>query len=153
LAPKAATTRPSPSDDLDDLFGIEKLLDFDTLKLLAAIQVELLRAEAAYPPMHSAHEGLAVIMEEFEELKALVWAKQSRHDRKAMRREAIQIAAMSLRFIKDVCDKPATPLDRTDRPTPTAKRKIGASATKKRPTAREIRDASVSKRAQAQGRG
>lgn len=56
--------------------------------------------------MHSAHEGFAVLLEEVEELKAEVFkgGKQKR-DIKAMRAEAVQVAAMALRFIEDVCDK------------------------------------------------
>ena len=66
---------------------------------------ELARATALHRPMHSAHEGYAVILEELDELKAEVWRKQS--DKAAMRKEAIQIAAMAMRFVRDVCDKEA----------------------------------------------
>jgi hypothetical protein len=54
--------------------------------------------------MHSAHEGLAVLLEEVDELKAEVWKKPAQRDVAAMRKEAIQIAAMALRFVLDVCD-------------------------------------------------
>ncbi len=67
------------------------------------VRIELRRAESKHAPMHSAHEGFAVILEELEELKAEVFKK--RPDVKRMRKEALQIAAMGLRFIQDVCDR------------------------------------------------
>ena len=65
---------------------------------------ELRRAQSIHPPMHSAHEGIATILEEFEELKKEVWKKEAQRDVKKMRTEAIQIAAMGMRFAIDVCD-------------------------------------------------
>ena len=65
--------------------------------------VELQRAISLHAPMHSPHEGYAVLLEEVDEL----WDEvRKRHpDRAAMRKEAIQIAAMALRFAHDVCDR------------------------------------------------
>lgn len=57
-----------------------------------------------WPPFNSAHEGFAVLHEEFDELKAHVWTNQKRRDLEAMRKEAIQVAAMAIRFVHDVCD-------------------------------------------------
>jgi hypothetical protein len=54
---------------------------------------------------NSAHEGFAVLLEEVEELKAHVWTKQHHRDLKAMRKEAMQVAAMALRFMTEVCDE------------------------------------------------
>ena len=51
---------------------------------------------------HSAHESYAVLLEEVDELKEHVWKKQSKRDLKAMRKEAVQVAAMALRFITDI---------------------------------------------------
>lgn len=56
-----------------------------------------------WPPYNSAHEGLAVIHEEFDELKAHVWTNQKRRDLEAMRAEAIQLAATAIRFAADCC--------------------------------------------------
>ena len=65
---------------------------------------ELIRAMTIHAPFHSPHEGYAVILEELDELKDEVWASKPGSDRAAMRKEAIQVAAMALRFVQDVCD-------------------------------------------------
>ncbi len=57
----------------------------------------------AYPPFHSAHEGFAVLLEEVDELKAEVWKRPENRSKARMRREAIQIAAMAIRFVVDCC--------------------------------------------------
>ncbi len=63
-------------------------------------------ATALYGPFHNAHEGYAVLLEEVDELWEAVRMKQSNPDRKqAMRREAIQVAAMAIRFLHDVCEE------------------------------------------------
>ncbi len=58
---------------------------------------------AAWPPYNSAHEGFAVLHEEFDELKAHVWTNQKRRDLAGMRAEAIQIAAVAIAFAADCC--------------------------------------------------
>ena len=82
------------------------------------VRRELERARAKFPRFSSAHEGYAVLQEEVEELKAEVFHGPTRLDphvmfepdaapeqrRKRMREEAVQVAAMALRFIEDVCD-------------------------------------------------
>lgn len=62
------------------------------------IAAELERA-AKHGEFHSAHEGYAVILEELDELKEHVWIKQSKRDIAKMREEAIQVAAMAIKFI------------------------------------------------------
>jgi hypothetical protein len=54
--------------------------------------------------MHGAHEGYAVILEELDELWAEVKAQVHNPDR--MRKEALQVAAMAVRFVEDVCGQP-----------------------------------------------
>jgi hypothetical protein len=66
---------------------------------------ELSEAESKYAPMHSAHEGFAILKEEVDELWDEVKRKPDAIRREAMRKEAVQVAAMALRFIQDVCDK------------------------------------------------
>lgn len=71
---------------------------------------ELDKATVEYPPMVSAHEGYAVILEELDELWKLVKRKQRDHDRlkPQMRHEACQVAAMAVRFMLDVCKDDST---------------------------------------------
>ncbi len=71
-------------------------------KLAHDIYDEAIKASTQYPSFHNAHEGLAVLWEEFEELKAEVFKKQSEYDMARMRKEAIQVGAMALRFVYDV---------------------------------------------------
>jgi hypothetical protein len=73
---------------------------------LREVQDELDRALRKYPAKtNSAHEGYAVVLEELDELKTEVWRKQSKRRPKAMRKEAIQVAAMALRFALEVTGK------------------------------------------------
>ena len=68
-----------------------------------AALAEAMRAAAIWPPYNSAHEGFAIINEEFDELKAHVWTNQKRRDLEAMKTEAIQLAATAIRFAADCC--------------------------------------------------
>jgi hypothetical protein len=72
--------------------------------LMAQIAGEVACAEASWPPMNSAHEAYAVLLEEVDELWDHVKTSQKKRDIPAMRAEAIQVAAMAVRFIRDVCD-------------------------------------------------
>jgi hypothetical protein len=72
--------------------------------VLAEVGGEVVDAEKMWPPMNSAHEAYAVLLEEVDELKAHVWMHQRHRDMPGMRKEAIQVAAMAVRFIRDVCD-------------------------------------------------
>lgn len=65
---------------------------------------ELVSAVMDYPSMVSAHEGFAILKEEVDELWDAVRVKQSDPERVfSMRAEAVQVAAMALRFLHDVC--------------------------------------------------
>lgn len=57
------------------------------------------RAAARFAPMHSAHEGYAVLKEEVEEM----WDEIKANNQHRTRAEAIQVAAMGIRFLVDVC--------------------------------------------------
>lgn len=71
-------------------------------KLISEVRDELDKAIGNYPAFNSAHEGFAVLKEEIDELWDEVKRKQSNVDRKPlMRKEAIQVAAMALRFLND----------------------------------------------------
>jgi hypothetical protein len=73
----------------------------------AAIEAvtEARRAAEKFPPFNRAHEGFAVLLDEIDELKAHVWTNQKRRDLEAMKKEAVQVAAMALRFIADICNE------------------------------------------------
>ncbi len=74
----------------------------EPLPLLAEVEVELFKAVRKFDPFNSPHEGYAVILEELEEL----WdhAKANTGRSAEARQEAIQVAAMALRYVLDVCD-------------------------------------------------
>ncbi len=68
---------------------------------LGLILSEARRAALKHPPLRSPHEEFAVLLEEVDELKDEVWKRD--RDVGAMRAEAVQVGAMALRFIIDVC--------------------------------------------------
>ena len=68
--------------------------------IMIAVARELSRATAEFPPFNSPHEGHAVIAEEMDELWDLVRANDARGE--AARKEAIQIAAMAIRYVRDL---------------------------------------------------
>ena len=89
--------------------------------IYAEVFEELKKARATHAPMNGHHEGYAVILEELDELwtecKSNTHAKSTPESerpalreakRQRLRKEALQVAAMAVRFIEDVCDKHAT---------------------------------------------
>lgn len=85
---KALSTAPNPEPNPQDIA-------FNDLR--TAVE----KAQAKHPPMRGAHEGYAVILEEVDEL----WEEVKRQviDGSALRKEALHVAAMGLRFVIDVC--------------------------------------------------
>jgi hypothetical protein len=71
--------------------------------LLSAIEEEAAFGRETFGAFNSAHEAFAVLLEEVDELKEHVWAKQKNRDLAAMKKEAVQVAAMALRFATEVC--------------------------------------------------
>ncbi len=69
-------------------------------RLLGDVKWELQKAIKEHAPMHSAHEGKSVIEEELDELWDEV--KRKKRDDPAMRKEALHVAAMAVRFLLDV---------------------------------------------------
>lgn len=60
--------------------------------------IELYSAQTKHPtPFHSHHEGYAVLLEEVDELWEQI--KRQGKDPAAIRKEAVQVAAMALRFL------------------------------------------------------
>ena len=72
-------------------------------QIVEATLKELDYAMTMYPPFASAHEGISVLREEFEETWEEVKVRQGKRNVEAMRNEAIQTAAMALRFAIDIC--------------------------------------------------
>lgn len=61
---------------------------------------EYIRASKLFHNFHSPHEGYAVIFEELDEL----WDEiRNGEDKEKMKQEAIQVGAMALRFIMNIC--------------------------------------------------
>ena len=75
---------------------------------LHEVRCELYSAINNYPPFRSAHEGVALVDEEMREFRdAAYWPhKEETGDEEV---EAIQLAAMSVRYLVDVCYKEDVP--------------------------------------------
>ncbi len=76
----------------------------DLTNIISAVQEEVNRAMSLYPSFGSAHEAYAVLLEEVDELWDHVKTNQKRRDFAAMKSEAIQVAAMAVRFALDACE-------------------------------------------------
>lgn len=74
-------------------------------QVTAGMVSELMDARIKWPPFNSAHEAYGVLLEEVDELWDHVKTNQKCRDLPAMRKEALQVAAMALRFALDVCDE------------------------------------------------
>lgn len=74
-------------------------------EVIAAVDRELLFARANWPRFNSAHEGFAVLKEEVDELWDHVKVNQTKRDLGAMQKEAVQVAAMAVRFAQEVCNE------------------------------------------------
>jgi len=73
------------------------------------VMTEVLRSyQLGFDSFHSAHEGFAVLLEEVDELKAHVWMNQKKRDLAAMRKEAIQVAAMAVKFAQSLAEDSGT---------------------------------------------
>jgi hypothetical protein len=84
---------------------IEEAISPKELKLKAALKAvkkEVQRAMCLHQPLHSAHEAYGVLLEEVDELWDEVKKNSKTRDAMLMREEAIQVAAMAVRFLIDV---------------------------------------------------
>ena len=69
------------------------------------IRAELFRAIERRPAFHSAHEGYGAILDELAKLWDEMCKQYDTQGRRAaIRKEATQVAAMTIRFLIDVCD-------------------------------------------------
>lgn len=62
------------------------------------VRAELMRAVAKYPPFASPHEGYAILLEEVDEL----WDEIKANNHGRAIDEALQVAAMAVRFVTDI---------------------------------------------------
>jgi NTP pyrophosphatase (non-canonical NTP hydrolase) len=69
------------------------------------VMAEVDQARRNWPPFNSAHEGYAVLSEEVDELWEHIKTNQKRRDLPAMKKEAMQVAAMALRFMAECCSE------------------------------------------------
>ena len=77
----------------------------DRSRALGLIEQEAADAAAKFAPFNSAHEGIAVLREEYLELEAECFKRvRDPANRAAMKLEAIQVGAMAVRFLTDLCD-------------------------------------------------
>lgn len=67
-----------------------------------AVYDECLRATEKYGALHGPHEGYAVILEEVDELWDEIKAWKQGGSVRKMREEALQVAAMAMRFLVDI---------------------------------------------------
>ena len=67
-------------------------------KIRAAVTLEFVQATCKFSAFNSTHEGYAVILEELDEL----WAEVMANNTEAACKEAVQVAAMAMRFIFDL---------------------------------------------------
>jgi hypothetical protein len=89
--------KPNGGCEVKDILGI----------ILMNVKDELFDAVGRFGPFKNAHEGYAVLLEEVDELWDAVKLNQHNLSRdEQLRKEAIQVAAMAIRFVHDVCDKP-----------------------------------------------
>lgn len=78
-----------------------ELLGFDMA--LELIKAEWVRANVRYRCFHSPHEGLAILLEEVHELQAEVFTSARLRSEQRMKKDAVRVAAMALRFLTDLC--------------------------------------------------
>lgn len=90
--------------EIDRQREMDAIAEEETREVFEAVLQEYLWATSHHGDFNSAHEGIAVIEEEYLELRHWVYMNPAKRDREAMRKEAIQLAAMAIRLIHDVVD-------------------------------------------------
>lgn len=76
------------------------------MKIYTQIQQEINNSRSRHGKFTGSHEGYAVLLEEVDEL----WSEIKKRNRNftLMKEECIQIAAMAVKFIEDICDEENT---------------------------------------------
>ncbi len=87
-------------------------------KVISDVRKELITAIETHSLFTSPHHGYAIILEELDELWDEVKKKRSKRDVKNMRAEAVQVAAMAMKFIMsmDADWKPAPEIGKSENP-------------------------------------
>lgn len=75
------------------------------IKAVRDVSEEVQKAMRNWPEFNSAHEAYGVLTEEYRELEKEVFLNQKKRELDKMRKEAVQVAAMAIRFIVDVCNE------------------------------------------------
>lgn len=95
-------------EDKTKAIGLEEVLraaggDRDRVnpRTLLEVAMEYTRAIQLHGHFHSLHDGYGVMAEEFDEFWDEI--KRRKPDRAALKEEAIQLAAMCLKFVDDFC--------------------------------------------------
>ncbi|GAA3175934.1 hypothetical protein [Rhodococcus baikonurensis] len=88
---------PTPAEPAEEETKADPRMDEADLAL-AETRAEVACAVAKYPPFNSSHEGYAVLKEEVDELWDDVKANNVEHSIE----EAVQVAAMAIRYITDM---------------------------------------------------
>lgn len=70
------------------------------MTVIAEVLAECERATTLHGPLKSLHEGYAVLLEEVDEL----WADIKENRIAEARAEAIQVAAMAIKIVQNICD-------------------------------------------------
>lgn len=92
----AEPTAPPPNPSSRPLPPADQIAALEVA--LHLVREECLRAMAKFQPFNSSHEGYAVILEELDEL----WDEVKGNRPDLARKEAVQVAAMAVRFLLDV---------------------------------------------------
>lgn len=75
----------------------------DKSTAFSLVDRELIHAKSNFEHFRSPHEGYAIILEEVNELWKEIKDDLGYHHNDRMKDEAVQVAAMALRFLIDLC--------------------------------------------------
>lgn len=81
----------------------------DLTKISQEIMREAVRARDRYSPYNSLHEAYAVLKEEIEEFWTEVKKRPNNRFKKSIRKEVIQIGAVSMLILMDLLDGDQSP--------------------------------------------
>lgn len=88
--------------------NLKRIIDFNIkANIVTDIDKEFTHATQNHPKFNSRHEAYAVLEEEFLELRDEVFKNHTKTPEAKIRqrKEAVQVAAMAMRFIYDCCDE------------------------------------------------